>query len=300
MNYGVSASLYALTLTNGNAGSGHDGGAIFNSGSLRLNACTVVDNTADFGGGIENQNSATLICCTLVGNHAVNNGGAIENSNGTLGIFHSTIYGNDAGGGGGGIANFLNTLTFTNCIVAGNTGGGPDLYNFGSSSITAFGENIVSGYVNFGSFVITSSLITSPPHLASLGNYGGPTPTLPPLIGSPAIDAGNDGLAVGFATDQRGQPRVIGAHVDIGAVEGGFNPSFPLSDLTKLGSGNVQFSFSNLSGPTYHVLASPDVAAPFNTWSDLGAPLEAPAGTFTFTDLQATNYPSRFYRVTTP
>ncbi len=297
---GVSVSLHALTLTNGNPGGGNAGGAVYNSGTLQLDACTLAGNVASQGGALENLNAATLICCTFAGNHAVNNGGAIDNNTGPLGIFQSTIFGNSAGGSGGGIANFLNTLTLTNCIVAGNTGAGPDLYNFGSSSITAFGENIVPGYQNFGSFVVTSSLITSPPLLAALGSYGGPTPTMPPLLGSPALDGGNDGFVAGFATDQRGQPRVFGAHVDIGAVEGGFNPSFPLVNLTKLGDGNVQFSFDNLTGPTYHVLASPDVAAPINTWTDLGAPLESPAGTFTFTDLQATNYPSRFYRVTTP
>jgi len=43
-----------------------------------------------------------------------------------------------------------------------------------------------------------------------------------------------------------------------------------------------------------------NVASPLNTWSNLGTPIESPAGTFTFTDLQATNYPQRFYRVQSP
>src|SRR5262249_49090076 len=51
--------------------------------------------------------------------------------------------------------------------------------------------------------------------LAPLGNYGGPTQTMPLLPGSPAIDAGT---STGAPTvDQRGQARV-GA-VDIGAFE---------------------------------------------------------------------------------
>jgi hypothetical protein len=79
-----------------------------------------------------------------------------------------------------------------------------------------------------------------------------------------------------------------------------FNPSYPLVNVSKLSSGNVQFAFTNLSGPSYRVLASTNVAAPLNTWTDLGVPTESPAGTFSFTDTQATNFPLRFYRVSTP
>jgi len=50
------------------------------------------------------------------------------------------------------------------------------------------------------------------PLLGTLGNYGGPTQTIPLLSGSPAIDAGNpsgctDGHGILLKTDQRGQPR---------------------------------------------------------------------------------------------
>ena len=54
------------------------------------------------------------------------------------------------------------------------------------------------------------------PVLAPLGNYGGPTLTMPPQFGSPAIDASG---AVSASTDQRGLPRLVGAAADIGAVE---------------------------------------------------------------------------------
>jgi len=53
--------------------------------------------------------------------------------------------------------------------------------------------------------------------------------TLELLPGSPAIDAGNDavvpfiaqaeGVPVGAATDQLGNARVFGSHIDVGAVE---------------------------------------------------------------------------------
>jgi len=83
--------------------------------------------------------------------------------------------------------------------VAGNSGGS-------SSNI-------------FGTFSGVNNLTNGTPLLASLGNYGGPTQTMPPLPGSPAIDAGSDSVTNLFATDQRGFARLAGAHVDIGAVE---------------------------------------------------------------------------------
>lgn len=56
------------------------------------------------------------------------------------------------------------------------------------------------------------------PLLGPLQDNGGPTFTHALLPGSPAIDAGLDSGAP-LTTDQRGQPRIAGAHVDIGAFE---------------------------------------------------------------------------------
>jgi hypothetical protein len=76
----------------------------------------------------------------------------------------------------------------------------------------------------------------------------------------------------------------------------------PILNPIKLGDGSFQFGFSNPSGPGYRVLASTDVAAPLNIWSNLGPATETPPGSgqFQFTDHQATNYPQRFYRVSSP
>ncbi len=57
---------------------------------------------------------------------------------------------------------------------------------------------------------------------------------------------------------------------------------------------------SNLTPAT--VFASTNVAAPFNTWSNLGPAVESPAssGQYQFTDPQATNKAAKFYRVRSP
>ena len=58
----------------------------------------------------------------------------------------------------------------------------------------------------------TNDLDNTNPLLGALGFYGGTTPTIPLLSGSPAIDTGNpngctDGQGNPLKTDQRGKPR---------------------------------------------------------------------------------------------
>ena len=75
------------------------------------------------------------------------------------------------------------TLTVQSCILAANA----------ASDTNVFGAIVDAGY-NLNSDatgVLTSgtSLNNTNPDLGTLGNYGGPTPTIPLLAGSPAIDA---------------------------------------------------------------------------------------------------------------
>jgi hypothetical protein len=76
----------------------------------------------------------------------------------------------------------------------------------------------------------------------------------------------------------------------------------PITSPVKLADGSFQFHFSSPSGSSNHVLASTDFAAPLSTWLNLGNATETPPGSgqFQFADHQATNYPRRFYRVSSP
>jgi hypothetical protein len=84
--------------------------------------------------------------------------------------------------------------------------------------------------------------------------------------------------------------------------------SFLLIDLPKallthphqLGSGGFQFSFTNVPGADFVVLASTNLSLPSINWTILGPATEGLPGQFQFTDLQATNYPRRFYRLRLP
>ncbi len=206
-------ALADCELTGNSAGDG--GGAIENSGPLTLTACTLASNTAGVGGGaIEHTaNVLTLVNCTLAGNTA-EFGGAIDgDGSSTIHLRSCTISANHATNDGGGLEETSGTLLLENTIVAGNTAAdqGPDLKASGID--TESGVNLLSGTGGLGGGF---SGIVAPPQLAALGDHGGPTRTMPPLAGSPALDAGGPTT---LTVDQRGLPRVANGVTDIGAVE---------------------------------------------------------------------------------
>lgn len=87
-------------------------------------------------------------------------------------------------------------------------------------------------------------------------------------------------------------------------MEGIYNAAGPgqLTGVTRLGNGSIQFGFTNYSDISFSVLASTNVALSLNAWSNLGRVFETSPGNgqFQFTDMQATNYPQRFYRFRSP
>ena len=153
---------------------------------------------------------------SLSGNTAAVNGGGLFNA-GTATIDSGTLAGNS--GATGGIYNG-SSLSLTNTLVAVHAGTDPDLHGAVSGSYNLIGDGTGMSGISDGSNgnqVGTAGSAINPLRSA-LGNYGGPTETLAPLPGSPAIDAGGSTV---FSFDQRGFPRVVGAGLDIGAVETG-------------------------------------------------------------------------------
>jgi hypothetical protein len=207
------------------------GGGIDNlDGELRMENCTVSGNgSGGGGGGIHDGGSSWLLNCTLSGNEAAQDGGAIQRS-GTESsrFFHVTISGNHTDLSGGGVANVGASsaeLHFHNCIVAGNTAsGGPPDISGGGNPVVVSGENLVGSNESVTGAFPASPLVGTvggllSPSLRPLGNYGGPTPTMPPTTGSPALEAGP--YAPLPAKDQRGVDRNDGKP-DLGAVEGAY------------------------------------------------------------------------------
>ena len=238
-----------------NSGQNAGGGAIVNTGTLAISQTTISNNTAGSGGGIDNSGTLTIRNSTLANNIAASEGGAVNNFNGTLNIINSTISGNAANGGAGGdgggalnsdgisaavliinstLANntatqaarsglFLEngTLTIQNSIVADNSGANNCAVAGGT--LTDGGNNLDNGTsCGFGA----TSLSSTDPLLDPLGlqNNGGLTLTIALQSGSPAINAGDNALAVdetsaALTTDQRGIARIVGGTVDMGAFE---------------------------------------------------------------------------------
>jgi predicted outer membrane repeat protein len=306
----ASTTVFLNSLTITNAYSSNSGGGIGNSGILTLNNCTLSGNSASgSGGGICNDygGSATLNQCTLSGNSAGDgNGGGIFND-GTLTLNQCTLSGNSAPGGGGGICNYYyyyyyTTLAMNNTIVAGNSGGvGADIYNY-SATLTYGGSNLVQSVNNSGTITGPAPL-TNAPDLAPLGNYGGPTQTMPSLPGSPAIGAGSV-AANTFTTDQRGYPRTQNSLIDIGAVElqsPAANPPVLGNISVPAGEGNgLQFTFTNAPAADYTVLTATNVSLALTNWTVLGEVQQVAPGQYQFTDPQAATNMMRFYRVRSP
>ena len=226
----VTGSTFTANSSNATSGSGVGGAAIDNSGTAMIGSSTISSNASTtIGGGIANSGTMLVSNSTITGNTATiqgagNGGGGIENSGGTLTLANDTISGNTAAGattGSGGIQIVGGTVNLQNTVVAGNLGDVPAIVDIGGAVITDNGHNLLGAAVQTNATDPTpgtGDVFSNAPLLSTLGNYGGPTQTLVPLAGSPAVGAGV--VVAGLpATDQRGLPRVVNGHIDIGAVE---------------------------------------------------------------------------------
>jgi hypothetical protein len=237
---GILANPTSVTINNCNI-SGNNatalGGGIYNvTGTMNINSSTISGNTAGgSGGGIANGGNPSVLNIsnsTISGNTSNGTGGGGIFTNAQVNIYNSTITNNTANGDGtntgigGGISNFtFEAVSLGNTIVAGNNA--PNAPDF-RDALNSLGNNLIG---NTSGTNITGNtngnLLNVNPLLGSLANNGGPTLTHALSAGSPAINAGNNNLAVdatasqGLLTDQRGAgfPRIINGIVDIGAVE---------------------------------------------------------------------------------
>ena len=227
-------NLTAVTLSNNTSiDPVYAGGGIYNYyGNLTIRESTFAGNTATnsggsggAGGGVYNNSGAINIRnSTFSGNSASDasgdgSGGAILCNFGTLIVQNSTFSGNTAtvsngGSAAGGILSYGPGVTLRNTILANN----PPTANC-SGTITNGGNNLESGAAcGFGAGL--GSLSNAAPRLGPLGNYGGLTPTIPLLPGSPAINGVTYNAPNNCpATDQRGAARPQIGACDIGAFE---------------------------------------------------------------------------------
>jgi hypothetical protein len=217
---GGSATLSVLASTfNGNLATNVSGSwrglgaAIYSDGTsggsatVSVSASTFSGNFAAVGGGIASTasggtGSVSVVGCTFSGNSAIVDAGCIYNASGSELTIADTIL--KAGTHGANLINNLGTVTSLGYNLSSDNGGG---------FLTAMGDQS-----------------NTEPMLGPLQDNGGPTQTIAPLVGSPAIDQGK---SFGLTADQRGRlrpfdfpgvPNAIGGDgSDIGSVE--LNPA---------------------------------------------------------------------------
>jgi hypothetical protein len=164
-------TLRVTNCTLGNNAAVLEGGGIFNSGTLSVTNCTLDNDSAnDLGGGISNESrgTATVANCTLDNDSAVQDGGAIFNA-ATLMVANSNLDNNTAARDGGGIASEAGTATVTSSNLdndfAAFEGGG--IYNYaGMTAVTnsTLDHDIAGeggGVSNDGEQIATTLTLTS-------------------------------------------------------------------------------------------------------------------------------------------
>ncbi len=212
----ATAQISGLTLTDGNAGTGGQGGAIYNQGTLSLTGMAISANSAgDSGGGVYNAGTLVIRATTLNGNSVGDatcaGGGAIrsEGTGSSLSIVNSTISGNSAAACSGGGISFNDGTTI---IV--------------SSTVDANSAGLSGGNVYKGS---TAAAVTLRNAIISAGTTGGGTPTNPDLHG--AVGGGLTSLGYNLV-----QTRGDGTGYAASDLPGGTDPSLA--------------ALANYSGPT--------------------------------------------------
>ena len=225
---GVSASLSGMTITGGSA---DEGAGIKNAGTLALSGFMFYDNAAeDLGGAIYNFGTMTLTNSTLSENSAEYGGGIY--GSGTLTVTNSTLSRNSATVGGGiCIDTSAGAATLNNTIVANNVALSlPDINDF--TGILSGSHNLIGNGLGQSALVdgedgnqIGTSASPIDPLLSDWTQLDSGQWGYYLLPGSPALDAGENGLAVDaegqpLTEDLAGNPRIQDGTVDIGAVEG--------------------------------------------------------------------------------
>jgi CSLREA domain-containing protein len=249
------ATISTSAFSGNSTSDGAFGGAIENYGALTVDTTDISENSAHDGGGIYNGGTLNLTNSLVSGNSAGLNGAALYNdgsaSPATLNVTNTTITQNSASYLSGGIHNYTGgTLNVTNSTIWGNTtqdfphhSGG--IYNEGTS--VTLRNTIVADNHGSQCYDSTNTLHADTHNidddgtcdqatqravtaiaLDTLKDNGGATKTLALLTGSVAIDTGDDNVCAGQVgspnygaggKDQRGVLRPQLYHCDVGAYE---------------------------------------------------------------------------------
>ncbi|WP_353128301.1 choice-of-anchor Q domain-containing protein [Parapedobacter pyrenivorans] len=247
----------------GQGGGMHNG----NGSTVTLNNVIFSGNTASTGGAMSTDSEASTVVtnATFSGNSA-QRGGALSYITAAAALTNVLISGNSSTVYGGGIFNEESQLTITNTTMTGNSApsGGAVYVPFSADPPSITGRNnIIWGNSSgiYSLFLIPelrysflqdeagdpTNIVGADPIFVDPRDY-----TDAPFVGgdyrlqalSPAVDAGNSALYPGdllLDTDVAGNPRLIGASIDMGAYE------LPEAVITP-GVGNILHVNSDVAG----------------------------------------------------
>ncbi len=255
--YNQQATLTLTDCTISNCTSDSDGGGLKNWGTTTLVDDTFSGNSALYGGGVFSGYASiytiTVTGCTFDNNSTTGEAQVFDSAG--AGIYldvgqgtltNDTFTGNTGTDGTGVYVGQTDSASviISDCTIDGNRGDN-GLFNAGAASRCTVANTIVAGTTGradaqgafnshgFNLIGVTGTSTgwtadditgtrTDPvdPLLGPLANNTGPTETLLPGDGSPALESGSSTVVpIGVTTDQRGQPRAVDGVVDIGAVE---------------------------------------------------------------------------------
>ena len=253
-----------------------EGAGIANTGTIYVIDSAITGNTASMhGGGIRTANASSHLYVTnstISGNVAGTilstalGGGIYGRGSANVVFTNSTISNNRTSGSGGGFrTDASGTFTVRNTVIAGNTSTNTNEEDV-SGDIVSDGINLIGN--TFGSSGwIAGDLLNVNPMLGPLADNGGVTMTHALLPGSPAIDAGNNSVAIDPQTqmalkgDQGGFQRFSGGTVDIGAYESQPVITGTITYGNAVGSPTPRF----VSGVLLSAAGSPNVSATTST-----------------------------------
>lgn len=252
--------------------------------TLRVRDSTISGNQAldpDYssGGGVNCGGVARFVNSTISENSAESGGGIYAYGCEIL-LAHTTVSANTASYGGGGLyARFDPGSLMTHTILGGNSAPSrPDAYRSTSGSELVSGGHNVVGDMDGFSYTLGTGDLVGAPGLAPLADNGGTTWTHALNAGSLAADAGDpafdpNAYTPPLTTDQRGEARVSGGGIDIGAFEGGVLVELAVDIFDDIDNGNFDAGDRSLREAVIRA----------NTHSDPVVIL-LPAGTYPVTD----------------
>jgi predicted outer membrane repeat protein len=213
------SNISGTTFNLGDSLNGAGGIHLVNS-DVSVDSSTFSGNSVEGGGILAEDGKLDVQNSTISGGYS-NRPGAALDFRGTTGqatIRHSTVTNN--GTYTGSIVRAEFPVVIENSVISGNR------LDFGSSLLVTGGGSIsiTTSLIEATSTGVTldaasQALVGKDARLGPLGSNGGTTQTHLPGIGSPLIDAG-DGTRPNIPKlDQRGEARIQGSALDIGAVE---------------------------------------------------------------------------------